>query len=126
MPLSGEHAMLARFQGRPGDLSPRARFNLFRGKLFPSKYACDPPFDRHDWVVTRPVLDAEGKTTKEEVEQRYVIDYYHAGTDEDGNEIFSLDARPALDSFSAVSQRMQVAAEELAEWAKSFSAGGQQ
>jgi hypothetical protein len=36
---------LARFRGRPADLSPRARLLNWMG------YA--PPFDRHDWVVDR-------------------------------------------------------------------------
>lgn len=36
---------LKRFQGRPNDLSPKARLlNLLGYKL---------PFDRHDWVVDR-------------------------------------------------------------------------
>ncbi|KAJ1964025.1 Cytochrome c1 heme lyase [Dispira parvispora] len=48
---------LLRFQGRPQDVSPKARFrNLFGYTL---------PFDRHDWVVDRC-----GK------EVTYIIDYY--------------------------------------------------
>lgn len=104
--------MLAKFQGKPGTLSPKARLNLFLGRIFPSKFNTEPPFDRHDWIVTRPVLDAEGKPTAQEAEQRYVIDYYSAGTDADGYPMFSLDVRPAVDSFGAVSERVRVAVEE--------------
>ena len=51
---------LARFVGRPKDLSPKARFlNLLGYRL---------PFDRHDWFVDR--------CGKERV--RYVIDFYNA------------------------------------------------
>jgi Cytochrome c/c1 heme lyase len=31
---------LVRFQGRPNDLSPKARYHLFLAKLFPESYAC--------------------------------------------------------------------------------------
>ncbi|TXT09083.1 hypothetical protein VHUM_02557 [Vanrija humicola] len=109
----GEHAMLAKFQGKPGTLSPKARLNLLLGKVFPNTFNTEPPFDRHDWIVTRPVLDAEGKPTKTETEQRYVIDYYSAGSDEDGYPMFALDVRPAVDSFAAVSERVRVA---VGEW----------
>jgi cytochrome c heme-lyase len=30
--------MLAKFQGNPGKLSPKARIHLWAGKLFPSKF----------------------------------------------------------------------------------------
>ena len=65
----------------------------------------EPPFDRHDWVVRRP-------QTGEEV--RYVIDYYSAPP-EHGAPGFSLDVRPALDSFSSMTERIAVATEEV--WA---------
>ncbi|KAL1407562.1 holocytochrome c synthase [Vanrija albida] len=108
----GDKAMLAKFQGKPGTLSPKARLNLFLGRIFPSKFNTEVPFDRHDWIVTRPVLDADGKPTAQEAEQRYVIDYYSAGQDEEGFPQFSLDVRPAVDSFGAVSERVRVAVEE--------------
>ncbi|PSR70605.1 hypothetical protein PHLCEN_2v13514 [Hermanssonia centrifuga] len=66
----------------------------------------EPPFDRHDWVVKR-------KTTGEEV--RYVIDYYSAPPEQDGSPVFSLDVRPALDSFGSVKQRIAAATEDA--WA---------
>ncbi|ORY33076.1 cytochrome c/c1 heme lyase-domain-containing protein [Naematelia encephala] len=58
----GEHAQLARFQGRPGELSPKARMHLWLGKVFPDSFNTIPPFDRHDWIVTRPV-DLQTPTT---------------------------------------------------------------
>ncbi|CAE7203851.1 unnamed protein product [Rhizoctonia solani] len=58
---------LVKFQGRPGQLSPKARMLQFAGWLLPSRFDPQPPFDRHDWIVRRP-------KTQEEV--RYVIDYY--------------------------------------------------
>jgi cytochrome c heme-lyase len=70
-----ELVQLARFQGRPEDLSPKARYHLFLSKLFPNTYSSQPPFDRHDWYVRRPVSN---------VMQRYVIDYYSAPDDEQG------------------------------------------
>ena len=66
----------------------------------------EPPFDRHDWVVRRP-------QTGEEV--RYVIDYYSAPPERDGSPVFSLDVRPALDSFSSITERIAVATEDV--WA---------
>lgn len=63
----------------------------------------EPPFDRHDWVVRRP-------KTGEEV--RYVIDYYSAPPEPDGSPAFSLDVRPALDSFGSLKERIAVATEE--------------
>ena len=59
------------------------------------------PFDRHDWTVDRcgtPV--------------RYVIDFYNGATTPDngsrGNAVY-IDARPALDSVSAVWDRIRTA-----------------
>ncbi|KAI9205860.1 cytochrome c/c1 heme-lyase, partial [Polychytrium aggregatum] len=76
---------LARFMGRPHDLSPKARIYGFFG--------AEKPFDRHDWVVDRC-----GK------EVRYVIDYY-GGYPEGDNPVFHVDVRPALDSPSAFFDR---------------------
>ncbi|KAJ3019093.1 UNVERIFIED_CONTAM: holocytochrome c synthase [Siphonaria sp. JEL0065] len=77
---------LSRFQGRPQDLSPKARWNIFY-------YGAEKPFDRHDWTVNR---------CGEEV--RYVIDYY-SGHDEPDNPVFNVDVRPALDSPTAFFDR---------------------
>lgn len=94
---------LVRFRGRPGELSPKARFWLFAGWLLPSRFNTEPPFDRHDWIVRRP-------TTGEEV--RYVIDYYSAPPEPDGSPVFSLDVRPALDSAGSIKERLFAATEE--------------
>ncbi|KAF8318767.1 cytochrome c and c1 heme-lyase [Clavulina sp. PMI_390] len=93
---------LSRFQGRPGELSPKARFWLFAGRLMPSRFNTEPPFDRHDWVVRR--------RSGEEV--RYVIDYYSAPPEPDGSPVFSLDVRPALDSFGAAKARFLASTQE--------------
>ncbi|WVW79415.1 hypothetical protein I302_101384 [Kwoniella bestiolae CBS 10118] len=122
----GEDAQLARFTGRPGELSPKARMHLWLGKFFPNSFNTEPPFDRHDWIVTRPVLPSSPAPApaqagpKEEISTRYVIDYYSAPPDEDGNPVFSLDVRPALDSFESVSERIKVSWEE---W-RNINAGG--
>lgn len=82
---------LKRFMGRPSDLSPKAW-------LYTNIYGGQRPFDRHDWTVDRC-----GK------EIRYVIDYYSAGKDQHGMPVFSVDVRPALDSVSAVVDRIRMA-----------------
>lgn len=89
---------LARFQGRPGTLSPKARLFSWAAMLAPSKFSSEPPFDRHDWVVRR----ADKKET------RYVIDYYSEPDDPKTDEpVFFLDVRPALDSVDAVQARLR-------------------
>jgi cytochrome c heme-lyase len=103
---SAEDLQLTRFKGRPGEMSPKARFYMFAGWLLPSRFNTEPPFDRHDWIVRRP-------KTGEEI--RYVIDYYSAPPEPDGSPAFSLDVRPALDSFGSLKDRIAVATEEV--WA---------
>lgn len=77
---------LKRFQGKPHDLSPTARFRMwFRN--YPK------PFDRHDWI-----LDRCGKA-----EARYIIDYYYR----DGPDPIELHVRPAIDSVSAAFDRLR-------------------
>ncbi|KAI0675479.1 cytochrome c and c1 heme-lyase [Trametes maxima] len=100
-----DNPQLARFKGRPGELSPKARFWLFAGWLLPSRFNTEPPFDRHDWIVRR--------RGGEEV--RYVIDYYSAPPEPDGSPVFSLDVRPALDSVGSIKQRILAATEDA--WA---------
>lgn len=75
---------LARFQGRPEDLSPKARFHMLLGQMFPSLYSGIPPFDRHDWLIRRESLGAK----EQDRLHRYVIDYYSGADDEDGNPVF--------------------------------------
>lgn len=81
-----DNPRLKRFLGRPHDVSPAARFRTwFRG--YPM------PFDRHDWVLDR--------CGEEEV--RYVIDYYYR----DGPDPIEIHVRPAMDSVSAVMDRVR-------------------
>ncbi len=82
--------------GRPTELSPKAWF-------YTRLYGGIRPFDRHDWT-----LDRCGR------EVRYVIDYYSAGKDGDGMPVFSVDVRPALESFEAFRDRVKMA------WSKLF------
>lgn len=44
-----------------------------------------------------------------------MIDYYSAPPEPDGSPVFSLDVRPALDSFSSLKERIAVATEDA--WA---------
>lgn len=44
-----------------------------------------------------------------------MIDYYTAPSDPDGSPVFSLDVRPALDSFGSLKERIAVATEDA--WA---------
>lgn len=95
---------LARFQGRPGTLSPKARLFSWAAMVAPSKFNSEPPFDRHDWVVRR----SGGSPSEPGKEVRYVIDYYSAPDDPDTAEpVFHLDVRPALDSFEAAQARVR-------------------
>ncbi|EAU90476.1 cytochrome c heme lyase [Coprinopsis cinerea okayama7 len=115
-PDSGDDIQLTRLRGRPGELSPKARFWMLAGWLLPSRFNTEPPFDRHDWVIRRP-------KTGEEV--RYVIDYYSAPPEPDGSPVFSLDVRPALDSLGSVKDRICVATEEVwADFRKKNQSGG--
>ena len=106
---------LAKFVGRPRDLSPKARFlNLLGYRL---------PFDRHDWFVDR--------CGKERV--RYVIDFYNAAAPAAAASSPStstssssqkpllpapvsmhLDVRPALDSPGAAWERLKAAVGRVA------------
>ncbi|KAK8844021.1 hypothetical protein IAR55_006814 [Kwoniella newhampshirensis] len=125
MKPNGDKATLARFTGRPGELSPKARLHLLAGKIFPEHFNTTPPFDRHDWIVTRPDPSApapapatssptptSAAADQPKITTRYVIDYYSAPPDEDGNPVFSLDVRPALDDLESISQRIKVGVQE--------------
>ncbi|GAA5970756.1 hypothetical protein JCM11641_004441 [Rhodosporidiobolus odoratus] len=114
----GDRSSLSSFTGRPQELSPKARYHLMMGKLFPNYYGSVRPFDRHDWTVHRPAPAASGGAsymsgggTQPYTSHRYVIDYYHLPDDAEGNPVFSLDVRPAVDDFAAVQER-------VAEWWK--------
>lgn len=91
---------LMRFQGRPKEMTPKAAFVQFLGRIYPSKFATAPPFDRHDWYVERKLQDG---TTKE---VRYVIDYYEGDDEPNGEPVFYLDVRPAVDSPILAAERV--------------------
>mmetsp|Transcript_41063 Transcript_41063/g.41946 ORF Transcript_41063/g.41946 Transcript_41063/m.41946 type:complete len:303 (+) Transcript_41063:157-1065(+) len=87
---------LARFTGRPKDLSPKAFLRSLIGYSL--------PFDRHDWHI-----DRNGQ------EVRYVIDFYKGTKSKSTNEkdgiapiTMHMDVRPALDSFTALYDRVYV------------------
>ena len=129
---SGDRSSLAKFEGRPKDLSPKARYHLVLGTLFPSRYesallhlrlrthhltylltsSSVRPFDRHDWTIHRPAPPTpDSAYTAASPSQpfsthRYVIDYYALPDDAEGNPVFSLDVRPAIDTPAAVAERM--------------------
>lgn len=67
-----------------------------------NKTACrtEPPFDRHDWYVSRNV---DG--TQKEV--RYVIDYYSGPPEPTGEPVFFLDVRPAMTPTGAVERMLR-------------------
>ena len=101
---------LARFMGRPGEMTPKASILQTLGKVWPTRFGGEPPFDRHDWFVSR--CDKDGNCR----EMRYVIDYYSLPDAPDGSPVFSLDVRPALDSVGSARERLSAAAEET--WMK--------
>ncbi|PHH51068.1 Cytochrome c heme lyase [Ceratocystis fimbriata CBS 114723] len=89
---------LVRFQGRPGEKTPKATLMNWLGAVFPDTFNAEPPFDRHDWYVTR-------KVNGEEKEIRYVIDYYSGPPEPTGEPVFFLDVRPAM-TPSGAAERM--------------------
>ncbi|CAK7224894.1 holocytochrome c synthase [Sporothrix bragantina] len=92
---------LIRFQGRPGEMTPKAAMVQFLGRVYPSKFGTEPPFDRHDWYVARNVNGQEKQV-------RYVIDYYSGPPEPTGEPVFYLDVRPAM--------TVSGAAERLVRW----------
>ena len=107
---------LVRFQGRPHDLTPKARLKSWLG------YGL--PFDRHDWVVDRC-----GTLV------RYVIDYYHreqlAAEDEvpdlhsrEKIKSITVDVRPALDCVGNFFDRVVMSADEVHRWLFASQGGG--
>lgn len=106
---------LLRFQGRPDDISPKARIFDFLGRMYPAKFksvllagqfhpaliscSSDAPFDRHDWYVQRRTPQGDVR------EVRYVIDYYSV-PEPTGAPVFSLDVRPAVDGPTAAAERL--------------------
>ncbi|QID83178.1 holocytochrome c synthase [Saccharomyces pastorianus] len=96
---------LLKFMGKPGVLSPRARWMHLCGLLFPSRFSQELPFDRHDWIVLRGERsEHQQQPTFKEV--RYVLDFYGGPDDENGMPTFHVDVRPALDSLDNARDRM--------------------
>ncbi|KAI1823525.1 cytochrome c heme lyase [Xylaria intraflava] len=91
---------LVRFQGRPKDMTPKAVMFSVMGYIFPSMFQREPPFDRHDWYVSR---DVNGQRK----EIRYVIDYYSGEPEPTGEPVFYLDVRPALTPTTAVERALR-------------------
>ncbi|KAI0887894.1 cytochrome c/c1 heme-lyase [Annulohypoxylon maeteangense] len=91
---------LVRFQGRPQDMTPKAAMFQVMGWLYPGAFATEPPFDRHDWYVTREV-DGQRK------EIRYVIDYYSGPPEPTGEPVFFLDVRPAVTPTGAAERALR-------------------
>jgi cytochrome c heme-lyase len=98
-PEASTQPKLLRFQGRPNEPTPKARILSLLGYCFPESFGSEPPFDRHDWYVSRKMSNGQSK------EVRYVIDYYSGGVQDTGEPVFYLDIRPALDSPAAAGER---------------------
>ncbi|KAK9470928.1 cytochrome c and c1 heme-lyase [Dipodascopsis tothii] len=113
---SGQAPRLLQFTGRPNDPSPRALMLQAMGKVFPSKFGIEPPFDRHDWTVQRALPGGD------RAKVRYVIDYYSGPAEPDGSPSFYLDVRPALDSVTSAHDRFSVWS--AAVWEDAMGKGG--
>jgi cytochrome c heme-lyase len=59
----------------------------------------EPPFDRHDWFVSREI-------NGQRKEVRYIIDYYSGGED-NGEPVFYLDVRPAVTPTQACERMLR-------------------
>ncbi|KAI1354771.1 cytochrome c/c1 heme-lyase [Xylaria sp. FL0043] len=91
---------LIRFQGRPQEMTPKAAMIQVMGWIYPAAFATEPPFDRHDWYVSREV-------NGERKEIRYVIDYYSGEPEPTGEPVFYLDVRPAITPTTAVERALR-------------------
>ncbi|CAR27709.1 hypothetical protein ZYGR_0N01940 [Zygosaccharomyces rouxii] len=106
---------LLKFTGKPGQLTPRARYYGILSKLFPNHFEGDPPFDRHDWLVLRADPMSADPENPGYRKIRYVIDFYGGADDEDGMPTFHLDVRPALDNVTNARDRFRHYYQELKE-----------
>jgi cytochrome c heme-lyase len=87
---TGTELSLKRFQGRPGQWTPRSWFKAnILGHV--------APFDRHDWIVQR----ADGS------ECRYVIDFYNGRPSVEEQVAVYLDVRPAIDNVAGLLLRLR-------------------
>ncbi|KAI0477552.1 cytochrome c/c1 heme-lyase [Xylariaceae sp. FL0804] len=91
---------LVRFQGRPNEMTPKAAMMQVMSKIYPSAFGTEPPFDRHDWYVSR------GENGQQR-EVRYIIDYYSAPPDPTGEPVFYLDVRPAMTPTGAAERALR-------------------
>lgn len=91
---------LLRFVGRPSEITPKARILQALGYVYPSGFGSEPPFDRHDWFVSRRTPAGQQQ------EIRYVIDYYSGPPEPTGEPVFYLDIRPAIDRPTAAAERL--------------------
>lgn len=91
---------LIRFQGRPKEMTPKAAMLQVMNWIYPAKFSTEPPFDRHDWYVSRDVLG-------ERREVRYIIDYYSGEPEADGEPVFYLDVRPAATAGGAAERMIR-------------------
>ncbi|KAG8942554.1 holocytochrome c synthase [Tulasnella sp. 408] len=98
-PNSTSAPQLAQINGKPRELTYKARGLQWANWAMPSRFPARRPFDRHDWIVRRE--------TGELI--RYVIDYYADEPDEEGNPVFLLDVRPASDSLSSIQLKCRTA-----------------
>ena len=80
---------LLRFEGKPDQPTPKARLRSLAGYM--------PPFDRHDWVVSR---------CGEEV--TYLIDFYNGKPTPAKPVSMHIDARPAADDIQGAWDRLRM------------------
>ncbi|GCE97549.1 holocytochrome c synthase [Zygosaccharomyces mellis] len=106
---------LLKFTGKPGQLTPRARYYGILSKLFPNYFEGEPPFDRHDWLVLRADPMSADPENPGYRKIRYVIDFYGGADDEEGMPTFHLDVRPALDNITNAKDRFTRYYRELKE-----------
>jgi len=88
---------LCEFAGIHGTVSHKAWLYQRARSYFPTYLTFSPPFDRHDWVIRRPLTNKK---------VRYVIDYYAIRPSLVGDPEFHLDVRPAMDSLGNVIVRL--------------------
>ncbi|POS82701.1 hypothetical protein EPUL_003943 [Erysiphe pulchra] len=91
---------LLSFMGRPKDMTPKAAILQLLGKVYPTGFGTEPPFDRHDWIVKR-----EFNGTSKQI--RYVIDYYSGPDSPNGEPVFYLDVRPAITPLAAIERMLR-------------------
>ncbi|GAA5968028.1 hypothetical protein JCM3765_003560 [Sporobolomyces pararoseus] len=98
---------LVSFMGRPKQMSPRARWKSLIGYT--------APFDRHDWIIDRPLhppsssSSSPSESTPESIRVRYVIDFY---TGRGANLLSQLPPSPSTPSSSSATSQTQKSSNE--------------